>query len=95
MDANTEGNGDPAGIAKLLLREAIALRCHCEEQRDGAISGIPAYAGTRSYDTSGAPARVDACSIVIEQMFPSASTSSKVFSSKSRVSLAVPGLNSM
>ena len=41
------------------------------------------------------PARFDACSTVIAQMFPSASTSRRVFSSRSRVSTTGVLRNSM
>ncbi len=60
-----------------------------------AIAGPGNHAAICSKEKCGTSARSRACSMVMAQIFPLASSSSSVSSSRSRVSVISPALNSM
>lgn len=70
--------GCPAAYLRCLATESLgyiqdrrgAAAGDQKESQQQMASGIHSQAATSSYEKCGAPARSDACSIVIEQMLP-------------------------
>ena len=83
---NVHGGGSPAGCQPELQIADLVTRVDNRPVGSCVHRERRAYAGTCSYVNSGAPARFEACSIVIAQIFPWPSRSRTVFSSRSRVS---------